>query len=243
VPSSINQNPEQVARDLIDRRLVAAGWQVQDKASLNPNAALGVAVREFPTDNGPADYVLFVDARAVGVVEAKPDSWGERLTTVEEQSSGYAAAKLKWVKNANALPFVYESTAVVTRFTDGRDPAPRSREVFTFHRPETLKAWAEAPLSLRAGLQNLPDLNIDGLRACQITAITNLENSLQKGKPRALVQMATGSGKTFTSITQIYRLLKHAGARRILFLVDTKNLGEQAEGEFMAFLPNVSVVI
>ncbi|OYU18491.1 MAG: restriction endonuclease subunit R [Rhodobacteraceae bacterium PARR1] len=234
----VNQNPEQIARDQIDKRLLAAGWLVQDKASLNPNAALGVAVREYPTDTGPADYVLFVDGRAVGVVEAKPDSWGERLTTVEEQSSGYASAKLKWVSNAEPLPFLYESTAVVTRFTDGRDPSPRSREVFTFHRPETLKAWRNDPLSLRAGLQQLPELNTEGLRDCQIKAISKLEASLQLGKPRALVQMATGSGKTFTAITQIYRLLKHAGARRILFLVDTKNLGEQAEGEFMAYLPN-----
>ncbi len=234
----VNQNPEQIARDQIDKRLLAAGWLVQDKASLNPNAALGVAVREYPTDTGPADYVLFVDGRAVGVVEAKPDSWGERLTTVEEQSSGYASAKLKWVSNAEPLPFLYESTAVVTRFTDGRDPSPRSREVFTFHRPETLKAWRNDPLSLRAGLQQLPELNTEGLRDCQIKAITKLGASLQLGKPRALVQMATGSGKTFTAITQIYRLLKHAGARRILFLVDTKNLGEQAEGEFMAYLPN-----
>ncbi len=238
MPEPVNQNPEQIARDQIDKRLLAAGWVVQDKASLNPNAALGVAVREYPTDTGPADYVLFVDGRAVGVVEAKPDSWGERLTTVEEQSSGYASAKLKWVSNAEPLPFLYESTAVVTRFTDGRDPSPRSREVFTFHRPETLKAWRNDPLSLRAGLQRLPDLNTEGLRDCQIKAITKLEASLQLGKPRALVQMATGSGKTFTAITQIYRLLKHAGARRILFLVDTKNLGEQAEGEFMAYLPN-----
>ncbi len=238
MPEPINQNPEQIARDQIDKRLLAAGWLVQDKASLNPNAALGVAVREYPTDTGPADYVLFVDGRAVGVVEAKPDSWGERLTTVEEQSSGYASAKLKWVSNAEPLPFLYESTAVVTRFTDGRDPSPRSREVFTFHRPDTLKAWRNDPLSLRAGLQQLPDLNTDNLRDCQIKAITKLEASLQLGKPRALVQMATGSGKTFTAITQIYRLLKHAGARRILFLVDTKNLGEQAEGEFMAYLPN-----
>lgn len=234
----VNQNPEQIARDQIDKRLLAAGWLVQDKSSLNPNAALGVAVREYPTATGPADYVLFVDGRAVGVVEAKPDSWGERLTTVEEQSSGYASAKLKWVSNSEPLPFLYESTAVVTRFTDGRDPSPRSREVFTFHRPETLKAWRNDPLSLRAGLQQLPDLNTDNLRDCQIKAITKLEASLQLGKPRALVQMATGSGKTFTAITQIYRLLKHAGARRILFLVDTKNLGEQADGEFMAYLPN-----
>lgn len=234
----LNQTPEQIARDRIDDRLRAAGWHVQDKGALDFNAGLGIAVREYQTDIGPADYVLFTDRQAVGVVEAKPDSWGVRLTSVEEQSAGYANARLKWVKSSAPLPFVYESTGEITRFTNGRDPNPRSREVFTFHRPETLKAWAEAAQSLRAGIAALPALNSDGLRECQIAAITKLETSLQADRPRALIQMATGSGKTFTAITEVYRLLKHAGARRILFLVDTKNLGEQAEQEFMAFLPN-----
>ncbi|WP_110643767.1 DEAD/DEAH box helicase family protein [Salinicola sp. CPA57] len=233
-----NQTPEQVARGRIDERLRASGWHVQDKDALDFNVGLGVAVREYQTDIGPADYVLFADRQAVGVVEAKPDKWGGRLTSVEEQSAGYANAKLKWVTNAEPLPFVYESTDQVTRFTNARDPNPRSREVFTFHRPETLKSWAQALKSLRTGIAALQGLNPDGLRDCQIKAITNLEASLKADKPRALVQMATGSGKTFTAITQVYRLLKHAGARRILFLVDTKNLGEQAEQEFMAFIPN-----
>ncbi|MBS3981766.1 MAG: DEAD/DEAH box helicase family protein [Rhodobacteraceae bacterium] len=238
MPPDVNQTPEQFARDRIDERLRASGWHVQDKNDLDFNASLGVAVREYQTDIGPADYVLFVDRQAVGVVEAKPDNWGLRLTSVEEQSEGYANAKLKWVTNAEPLPFLYESTGMVTRFTNARDPNPRSREVFTFHRPEALKAWAQAPQSLRAGIAVLPHLNLHGLRDCQIKAITNLETSLKADKPRALVQMATGSGKTFTAITQVYRLLKHAGAHRILFLVDTKNLGEQAEQEFMAFIPN-----
>ncbi|SEN61533.1 type I restriction enzyme, R subunit [Loktanella fryxellensis] len=238
MPPDVNQTPEQAARDRIDERLRASGWYVQDKDALDFNAGLGVAVREYQTDIGPADYVLFADRQAVGVVEAKPDSWGVRLTSVEEQSEGYANAKLKWVTNAEPLPLLYESTGQITRFTNARDPNPRSREIFTFHRPETLKAWAQTPQSLRTGIAALPALNPDGLRDCQITAITNLETSLKADKPRALVQMATGSGKTFTAITQVYRLLKHAGARRILFLVDTKNLGEQAEQEFMAFIPN-----
>ncbi|MDP2737964.1 MAG: type I restriction-modification enzyme R subunit C-terminal domain-containing protein [Pseudorhodobacter sp.] len=174
----------------------------------------------------------------MGVIEAKPDSWGAKITTVEAQSAGYAAAQLKWVKTPEPLPFIYESTGVITRFTDGRDPKPRSREVFSFHRPETLRAWLAQPKSFRSAMQDLPTLITNGLRDCQITAITNLETSLKADKPRALVQMATGSGKTFTAITQVYRLLKHAGARRILFLVDTKNLGEQAEQEFMSFVPN-----
>ncbi|MYF36789.1 MAG: DEAD/DEAH box helicase [Synechococcus sp. SB0678_bin_12] len=233
-----NQTPEQAARDRIDERLRASGWHVQGKDAIDLNTGLGIAVGEYRTDIGPADYVLFADRQAVGIVEAKPDSWGVRLTSVEEQSEGYANAKLKWVSNPEPLPFLYESTGQVTRFTNARDPRPRSREVFTFHRPETLTTWAAASNSFRAGLLDLPPLNTDGLRNCQITAITNLEASLKADKPRALIQMATGSGKTFTAITQVYRLLKHAGALRILFLVDTRNLGEQAEQEFMAFIPN-----
>ena len=238
MPRDVNQNPEQIARDRIDDRLRAAGWHVQDKDALDFNAGLGIAVREYQTDIGPADYVLFVDRQAVGVVEAKPDDWGARLTTVEEQSEGYANAKLKWVSNAKPLPFLYESTGQITRFTNGRDPNPRSREIFTFHRPETFNAWALARRSFRSGIASLPPLNPEGLRECQINAITNLEASLKADKPRALVQMATGSGKTFAAITQVYRLLKHADALRVLFLVDTRNLGEQAEQEFMAFIPN-----
>jgi type I restriction enzyme, R subunit len=172
------------------------------------------------------------------VIEAKPKDWGQKITTVEEQSAGYAAAKLKWVNNMEPLPFVYESTGVITRFTDGRDPKPRSREVFTFHRPETMAEWLSKPKSLRARLHDIPALNPAGLRDCQVTAIQNLEHSFRGDRPRALIQMATGSGKTFTAITSVYRLLKHADAKRILFLVDTKNLGEQAEQEFMSYLPN-----
>ena len=238
MPNYVNQTPEELARDRIDGRLQAAGWQVQHKDALDFNAGLGIAVREFQTDIGPADYVLFTDRRAVGVVEAKPDSWGAKLTTVEEQSEGYAKAKLKWASNDEPLPFLYESTGQITRFTNGRDPKPRSREVFAFHRPETLKAWMLAPRSFRSGISTLPPLNPVGLRECQINAITKLEASLKTDRPRALVQMATGAGKTFTAITQVYRLLKHADARRVMFLVDTRNLGEQAEQEFMAFIPS-----
>ena len=238
MPRDVNQNPEQIARDRIDDRLRAAGWHVQDKNAIDFNAGLGIAVREYQTDIGPADYVLFADRRPVGVVEAKPDSWGARLTTVELQSEGYANASLKWVSSTEPLPFLYESTGQVTRFTNGRDPNPRSREVFTFHRPETFKDWMLAPRSLRSGIAALPPLDPAGLRDCQTDAITNLEASLKADRPRALVQMATGAGKTFTAITQVYRLLKHADARRVLFLVDTRNLGEQAEQEFMAYIPN-----
>lgn len=233
-----NQHPEQKSRDQIDQLLQQAGWAVQNIKQMNFSAAPGVAVREFQTDVGPADYVLFVDGEAVGVIEAKPESWGDKITTVEDQSQGYANAKLKWINN-KPLRFVYESTGVITRFTDNDDPQPRSREVFSFHRPETLARWRKQDKTLRARLQEMPALDPSGLRDCQITAITNLEASFKQDKPRALIQMATGAGKIFTAITASYRLLKEpVNASRILFLVDTKNLGEQAEQEYLSFVPN-----
>ena len=233
-----NRTPEQKARDTIDQLLDEAGWKVQSKNEIDFSASFGIAIREYQTDVGPADYVLFIDKNPVGVIEAKPEDWGQKITTVEEQSAGYAAAKLKWLNNKEPLPFIYESTGVVTRFTDTRDPKPRSREVFNFHRPETLAGWFTQPAPLRARLRTMPSLNPSGLRACQITAIEGLEESLRDDRPRALIQMATGSGKTYAAITSIYRLLKHADAKRILFLVDTRNLGEQAEQEFMACVPS-----
>ena len=233
-----NQTPEQAARKNIDSLLTQAGWAVQDKESIDFSAGLGVAIHEYQTDTGPADYVLFIDQKAVGVVEAKPEHWGHKITTVEEQSGRYASAKLKWVSKSTPLPFVYESTGVLTRFTDGRDPRPRSREVFNFPRPETMQGCYTRSATLRARLRALPSLDPTGLRACQVNAIEKLEASFKDDRPRALIQMATGSGKTYTAITSIYRLLKHADAKRILFLVDTKNLGEQAEQEFMAYVPS-----
>src|SRR5262245_29247072 len=140
--SGKNQNPEQVARDRIDAKLAEAGWSVQDKKALDFNAGRGIAVREYQTDIGPADYALFIDRKAVGVIEAKPEDWGHKITTVEDQTAGYAGAKLKWVQNNERLHFLYESTGTITRFTDGRDPKPRSREVFAFHQPETMAGWA-----------------------------------------------------------------------------------------------------
>ena len=232
-----NQSPEQAARDVIDDKLSEAGWVVQNNKEIDFSAGPGIAVREYQTDIGPADYVLFIDNRPVAVVEAKPETWGQKLTTVEEQSGAYAEAHLKWIGNTEPLPFVYESTGVLTRFTDARDPKPRSREIFNFPRPETLRELLAEKDSLRGRLQTLPELDHTGLRACQINAIDNLETSLKEDRPRALIQMATGSGKTYTAISSIYRLFKHADAKRVLFLVDTKNLGEQAEQEFMSFVP------
>ena len=230
--------PEAKARQLIDERLQAAGWQVQDMKALNLGAARGVAVREYPTDTGPADYVLFVDRQPVGVIEAKRDEAGEALVVAETQTERYAQSALKWRKDQQHLPFLFEATGQITRFTDARDPAPRSREIFHFFRPETLAGWLAEGSTLRQRLATaMPALPTENLRDCQIRAVTGLETSLAAARPRALIHMATGAGKTFTAITAIYRLLKFGGAKRVLFLVDTRNLGKQAHQEFMAFTP------
>lgn len=232
-----NQNPEQKARDNIDKMLLASGWVIQSAKEINLSAGQGIAIKEYQTDIGPADYVLFVDKKPIGIIEAKKEDEGYRLNAVEEQSGSYANAKLKHLNN-NPLRFVYESTGIITQFTDFNDPKPRSREVFGFFKPETLSGWTKQDKTLRKQLSTLKKLNETGLRKAQIRAISNLEQSFKNNHPRALIQMTMGAGKTFTATTFIYRLLKNAGAKRILFLVDTKNLGEQAEQEFQSFQPN-----
>ncbi|HQZ04149.1 MAG TPA: DEAD/DEAH box helicase family protein, partial [Thauera sp.] len=230
--------PETKARQQIDQKLEQAGWIIQDVKQLNLSAGVGVAVREYPTDTGPADYVLFVSRQALGVIEAKKDSAGENLTATEAQTERYATASLKWRKDNTPLRFLFEATGQIIRFTDNADPAPRSREIFHFFKPETLASCLAQPETLRRRLtEHMPALPETNLRACQISAVTGLEKSLALNKPRALVHMATGAGKTFTAITSVYRLLKFGGARRILFLVDTRNLGKQAHQEFMAYTP------
>lgn len=233
----MNQNPEQIARENIDKQLKDCGWIIQNKSKINLNAGIGIAVREYQTDAGPADYVLFIECKPVGVIEAKREEEGHILSFHEDQAENYAKAKLKYLNNEK-LPFVYVSTGEVTFLTDFRDPKPRAREVFSFYKPESLRVLLKNPVSLRASFNNLNELPAEGLRSCQINAITSLEKSFKNNKPRALIQMAPGSGKTYTAITFVYRLLKYTQAKKILFLVDTKNLGEQAEQEFMSYLPN-----
>jgi type I restriction enzyme R subunit len=226
--------PEQAARETIDAQLSAAGWTVQNIGELNLSASRGVAVREMQSHGGPADYILFVDGKALGIVEAKKE--GTTLSAVAEQSARYTAAH-NWIPQrwADPLPFTYESTGIETNFRDQRDPDSRSRPVFAFHTPEHLLELVQQPDTLRARLRQFPALNTAPLRECQIDAVTSLEKSLAANRPRALIQMATGSGKTFTAVTQAYRLIKHAGARRILFLVDRGNLGRQTVNEFQQF--------
>jgi len=227
--------PEARARMEIDRQLAAAGWSVQDYKHLNLGAGRGVAVREFVMRDGyeAADYLLFVDRRAVGVIEAKKA--GTTLTGVEWQSAKYAGGLPDTVSAlVKPLPYAFESTGVETRFTNGLEPDAASRRIFSFPRPETL-AITDGRETLRGQVRTLPALRDENLWPAQAEAIRNLENSLAHGRPRALIQMATGSGKTFTAANIAYRLIKYGGARRVLFLVDRSNLGRQTLKEFQAF--------
>ena len=230
--------PEQRARQIIDTKLEQSGWIIQNFRDLNISAGAGIAVREFPTSTGPVDYALFVDGKPVGVIEAKKSTLGENITAVEEQSSRYAHSSLKYIKVDYKIRFAYEATDKVIRFTDYNDIKYRSRTVFSFHRPESLRKLINADNTIRNNMKQFPELDKSGFRKCQITAIENLDASLADNRPRALIQMATGSGKTFTAITAAYRMLKYGKMNRILFLVDTKSLGEQAESEFRAYIPN-----
>ena len=246
--------PEQKARVSIDALLQQAGWHVCNVANANIHASTGVAIREFPLNNGFgfADYLLYVNGKACGVIEAKKQ--GATLTGVELQSGRYAqglpTSLPAWRR---PLPFVWESTGIETHFTNGLDPEPRARAVFAFFRPELLVQWLtylqaaagsntaqEAPGTFLTRMRSMPKLVTEwgsggahyALWPAQISAITNLEKSLAGNKPKALIQMATGSGKTFTSIGFIYRLIKFGGARRVLFLVDRGNLARQTKKEF-----------
>jgi type I restriction enzyme R subunit len=203
--TTLPETPEQKARGEIDAKLVASGWLVQDRDDQDLTAGRGIAVREFPMKSGFgfADYLLYLDRKALGAVEAKADG---TLTGVEAQSAKYAAGLPDNLPaHRRPLPFLFESNGSVTFFTNGLDPKPRSRKVFSFPRPETFAECLSQLYQLRARLTHL--------------------------------QMATGSGKTYTAVSAAYRLLKFGGAKRILFLVDRGNLGKQTEDEFANYTP------
>ncbi|HEX5423086.1 MAG TPA: type I restriction-modification enzyme R subunit C-terminal domain-containing protein [Candidatus Acidoferrales bacterium] len=244
-------NPEAAVREAIDKLLTEAGWSVVDSNEANIHASQGVAIREFPlkSRHGFADYLLYVDGQAAGVIEAKKE--GVTLSGVETQSDKYTKGLPDGLPRwHNPLPFSYQSTGTETHFTNGLDPEPRARSVFAFHTPEILAKWLNSSLreandaspsyhrdtgTFLERMRHMPPLHEAGLWPAQIKAVQNLEQSLRDNRPRALVQMATGSGKTFTAISLIYRLISFAKARRILFLVDRGNLGDQTLKEFQQY--------
>lgn len=226
--------PENRARRNIDKMLEAAGWQIQNYAKRDTDAALGVAVREYPLANAQrADYLLFVSGLAVGFIEAKKE--GTTLSGAAQQAARYRANIPAGLPTQQGCPFVYTSTGIETYFQDAREPNSRTRLVFTFHTPDTLQDILQS-VPIRQRLKdNLPLLEEGDLRKCQFEAINNLEDSLKEARPRALIQMATGSGKTYLAVSSVYRLIKFAQVKRVLFLVDRRNLGRQTLQEFQAY--------
>jgi len=231
--------PEERAREVIDEQLEASGWLVQDHKLMNLSAGRGIAVREFPLGTGFADYLLYADGRVIATVEAKRE--GHSLIAAERQSETYVHGLPSTIPSwGKPLPFAYEANGTETRFTNSREPDFRSREVFTFHRPEELVRQATLDKQLRAALREMPAVEDAKLWPIQLNTIENLDTSLARNHPRSLIQMATGSGKTFTACSFCYRLIKYAGAKRILFLVDRNNLGKQALNEFQQFVSPVN---
>lgn len=254
------QTPEQEARDAIDQQLLQAGWLIQNRDEINLSAGRGIAIREFKMAGGYgyADYILYLDKQAIGAVEAKPA--GFTLSGVKPQIDKYSKGlPPNLTASIRPLPFLYVSTGIETYFVNLLDPQARSRRVFSFHRPDTIAEWLQSPnlseyvrgwggepprmgenravlpSSLRARIRAMPPVTIANLWENKRRALENLEKSFSEDRPRALIQMATGSGKTMLAITSIYRLIKFGGARRVLFLVDRRNLGNQAEKEFESY--------
>jgi len=232
--------PEQKARKNIDLLLEEANWVIQDMDILDITASFWVAVREFPLANwhGFADYLLYVEWIAIWIIEAKKE-WST-LIGVETQSKKY----IEWLQEfvdayKRPLPFSYESTWIETRFTNHLEPDSKSRDVFNFHTPKRLLELVKMEKQSLELIKELPELELWSLRQVQFEAINNLEKSLKENRRKALIQMATGTGKTFTFCNIAYRLIKHTKAKRILFLVDRWNLARQTVKEFQNFsLPN-----
>ncbi len=239
-------SPEERARVLIDEQLIQAGWVVQDRKDINLVNHVGVAVRETVLKNvaGRADYLLYLNRKIVGVIEAKPA--GVTLTEVQWQSHRYSKGldenqKRVAVLHRDELPFIYEASGTETHFTNLFDPEPRARRIFNFQKPETLariirESESQEFATWRGRVQAMPNSDTYDLRPASRRAIEAIEQSLRANQhSRSLVQMATGAGKTRMAVTESYRLLKFGGFTRVLFLVDRNNLGDQTLREFRDF--------
>src|ERR1043166_4834440 len=179
--------PEDIARANIDLLLTQAGWLVCNQSEANIFAYRGVAIGNFTLKpgHGFADYLLYVDGRAAGVIEAKKE--GVTLTGVETQSERYTKGLPDGLPAwSNPLPFSYESTGIETRFTNGLDPEPRSRPVFSFHKPETLAGWLYIAPKLRAADRATDYGNQPGTFLSRLQQMPPLIDDLWPPKPRAI---------------------------------------------------------
>lgn len=219
--------PEEKARVWIDRQLGEAGWKVVSRNEFTASMS-AAAVKEGLMKGGlEADYLLFLNGKAVGVVEAKAEHVALD-ETVASQAENYAHKPLSWYPYWELpLPLIYLSNGKEILFKNLRNPDSGYAQ-HHFHTPKEMVRL----LGIEDEFAGLPTLNKRGLRDCQYEAIVNLEESFRQGFRKALIVLATGAGKTFTACTATYRFLSYTNMRRVLFLVDRNNLGKQAEGEF-----------
>ena len=224
--------PEELARQKIDRMFSDAGWAVVDRDHFSPEDS-AVAVEEgLMNGNLEADYLLFINGKAVGVLEAKREEVDVTSSVVCEQAEHYTRSVPSWVPTwQNPLPLAYVSNGKELYCRDLRDPDSRYELVKGIHTPKQITRM----LGITDFYAGLPTLKKHGLRTCQYEAITELEKSFRSGQDRALMVLATGAGKTYTACLTTYRMLNYTPMKRVLFLVDRNNLGKQAEGEFGTF--------
>ena len=226
--------PEEKARVIIDRMFEEAGWKVVDRDKYAPNMT-AVAIKEgLMVGNREADYLLFLNGKAVGVLEAKRIETDINSDIVQEQARLYTRSCPKWCQAwfpNIPLPLAYVANSRDLMFYDTRKSNSEFEYCKKIHTPKEVKKL----LSLEDDYVGLPTLSPKGLRACQYEAITQLEQSFRNGENRALMVLATGAGKTYTACLAAYRMLAFTPMKRILFLVDRNNLGKQAETEFGTF--------
>lgn len=224
--------PEEKARVKIDQMFEDAGWKVVDRDFYSPTIT-AAAIREGLLEgNREADYFLFLNGKAVGVLEAKRKEVNVASDWVSDQAVRYTRYVPKCYQAfARPLPFIYLSNGENTYFRDCRIEDSDLEEINRIHTPKEMVKM----LGINDPYAGLPTLKKKGLRDCQYEAITELENSFRAGQNRALIVLATGAGKTYTACLAAYRFLAYTPMKRILFLVDRNNLGKQAEGEFGMF--------
>lgn len=226
-------NPEERARETIDKQLIEAGWKPIDRNEYE-SGMHAVAVREMSSGNNKrADYILFLQGMAVGVVEAKRDDIELLTTSHITQVVYYANHPKDWYKSfAKKLPFVWLANGKEILFKDHRDDETEFVSQTSFLRPKDIARL----LDIRDEWAGLPNLNKKGLRDCQYRAVNNLEESFREGNRKALIVLATGAGKTFAACLTCYRWLTYTNSfKRILFLVDRNNLAQQACDDFNKF--------
>ncbi len=224
--------PEEKARIKIDQWLTDAGWKVINRDEFESNSS-AVAVREgLLQGNKEADYFLFINGKAIGILEAKREEIDAASDMVCEQVETYAKSVPScYTAYMKPIPFLYTSNGKDFYFRDFRDPDSAYEPIAVMHKPKKLVEM----LGIEDPFAGLPTLNPKGLRDCQFEAITELEKSFRTGQNRALMVLATGAGKTYTACLASYRMLAYTPMRRVLFLVDRNNLGKQAETEFGTF--------